>query len=293
MKDEELKQALINNDIKRISKILSDSVIETKEDMEKHLLEVSKKWWKNLDGVKFSDWGKDLFKYSILIKELDIPSNLFIDCLEKKDKSRHRLINYIQRFIKNRKNWFFSDGQHIRELFVKLESRSPKDYLQEYPRTTIKHVISAEDIVDALLGSIRTFEDLCLLVKLKDTVKLYIRPFTNLFQPFEWRAFVKDDKLIGVSQQFYNSFHDYENRYLDETKESIKCFMEKICIPNIKVKDFVADLYVNPHSKYWVGNKQILRTTVIETNPYYLSDPCLFESYEELENTKETFRFVK
>lgn len=286
MEDKELEELLKQSSFELIKEVLEDTPRKSPE-------EAAKDWYSCLDGVKFSDWGKDLFRYSTLIKEIDIPSELFINCFERKDKAEHRLVDYIQKHIKNRKNWFFYRGEHIRELFIKLESRSPKDYLQDYPRTIIKPVISGKDIVDALLGSLRTFEDLCFLVKLKNTVKLYIRPFFNFYQPFEWRVFVKNGEVIGISKQFYNESYDYKEKYLLETKDSIECFMKNICIPNIKIKDFVVDLYVNPDNKYWVGKKQILETTIIETNPYGLSDPCLFKSYKELESTNITFRYNK
>lgn len=286
MLDKELEQALIESNIELIKKVLNDMPRKSPE-------EAAKDWYSYLDGVKFSDWGKDLFKYSTLIKEIDIPSKMFINYFENRDKAELRLVDYVQKHIKNRKNWFFYRGEHIKELFIKLESRSPKDYLQNYPKTTIKPVISGKDIVNALLGSLRTFEDLCFLVKLKDTIKLYLRPFVNFYQPYEWRVFVKNSRVIGISKQFYNDSYDYEKEYLANTKESIECFMENICIPNIKVKDFVADLYVSDDRKFWVGKKQILETTIIETNPYGLSDPCLFKSYKELESTNITFRYNK
>lgn len=86
------------------------------------------------------------------------------------------------------------------------------------------------------------------------------------------------------------------NKYLDLAKSSIEYFMKNTCIPNIKVKDFVADLYVNNISVYMGGKeslKEILPVTIIETNPYRLSDPCLFKSYKELESTNITFRYNK
>ena len=39
-------------------------------------LEVAQDWYNNLNGVKFSDWGKDLFSYSAPIKEIKIPLKL-------------------------------------------------------------------------------------------------------------------------------------------------------------------------------------------------------------------------
>ena len=289
MEDKELEELLKLSSFELIKEVLEDTPRKSPE-------EAAKDWYKNLDGIKFSDWGKDLFKHSIAIKELEVPSELIINCLEKKDKSEHRLVNYIQRLLNKRENMFFHHKNHIKHLFIKLESRSPKDYLQEYPKETLKSVINAQDIVDALFGSLRTFEDLCFLVELGDTVKLYIRPFLNLYRFLEWRVFVKDGKLIGISQQFYKEDFSniYTDKYLDLARNGIEYFMENTCIPNIKVKDFVADLYVNNISVYMGGKeplKELLPVSIIETNPYGLSDPCLFKSYKELESTNITFRY--
>ncbi len=226
---------------------------------------------------------------------MEIPSELFINYFENESKAEHKLINYLQRLLNKSENRFFHNKNHIKHLFIKLESRSPKDYLQEYPKETLKSVINAQDIIDALLGSLRTFEDLCFLVKLSDTVKLYIRPFIYMYKPFEWRVFVKNSEVIGISQQFYNKTFDFENyyhKYLDSVQNSILYFMNNTCIPNIKVKDFVADLYVKDDN-YHMGKNRLLPVTIIETNPYGLSDPCLFKSYKELESTNITFRYNK
>lgn len=226
---------------------------------------------------------------------MEIPSELFINYFENESKAEHKLINYLQRLLNKSENRFFHNKNYIKHLFIKLESRSPKDYLQEYPKETLKSVINAQDIIDALLGSLRTFEDLCFLVKLSNTIKLYIRPFTYMYRPFEWRVFVKDNKVIGISQQFYNKTFDFENyyhKYLDSVQNSILYFMNNTCIPNIKIKDFVADLYVKDDN-YHMGKNRLLPVTIIETNPYGLSDPCLFKSYKELESTNITFRYNK
>ena len=68
--------------------------------------------------------------------------------------------------------------------------------------------------------------------------------------------------------------------------------MKKICIPNMKVKDFVADLYVEHLIDEYNCNgfSDFSHITLIETNPYGLSDTCLFKDYDDLENTTDGFR---
>ena len=294
MKDEKLRQALIDNDIVRISKILSDSVIDTEEDMEKHLLEVSKRWWKNLDGVKYWDWGDDLFKYTFPFYTFKLDKGLVKLMLEGDKKAQKELIDKIDNCLSLSFEWdteFYRNG-----VFVKLDSRSPKDYIQDFPKSELKSLRTGREIVDALTGSLRTFEDLALLVRLEEPIiNLHVKPFEELNRKEEWRVFVKDRKVIGISQQFYEENFNYSERYLDTVKNNLQKFIETKVIPNIVVPNFVVDTVVFLHSRYLTGDKsgEKHKIVIIETNPYYLSDPCLFESYEELENTKETFRFVK
>lgn len=282
----ELTEILIDANIEVIRNAL-DSIER------KNPLETSQNWYNNLEGVKFSDWGKELFSYSIPIKEIKIPSKMIILCLNSDKKAEHILVNYLQRQLNKKENQFFFGANRIKELFVKLESRSPKDYIQNYPREDYKALHNAEGIVDALLGSIRTFEDLVFLTKLKNEVILYIRPFVNLYRNCEWRVFVKDKKVIGISQQFYKETFLYDEKYLKDVEEDITSFMKEICIPNINVSDFVVDLYVKKIIRNPNTGKLKYLPTIIETNPYGLSDPCLFETYDNLESSKELLKYNK
>lgn len=286
MTKEELTELLIDANIEVVQSVLHDLP-------RKSSLEVAQDWYNNLNGVKFSDWGKDLFSYSPPIKEIKIPTEMVILCLGNDKKAEHILVNYLQRQLNKKENQFFFGANRIKELFVKLESRSPKDYIQNYPREDYKALHNAEEIVDALLGSMRTFEDLVFLTKLKNEVILYIRPFVDLERRYEWRVFVKDKKVIGISQQFYKETFSYNEPYIDILEKNILYFMNETCIPNIPVDNFVADLYV--HNYFYLSNigEFILFPYIIETNPYGLSDPCLFENYDKLESSKELLKYNK
>ena len=198
----ELTELLIDANIEVAQKVLKDLP-------RKSSLEVAKDWYNNLNWVKFSDWGKDLFSYSAPIKEIKIPTEMIRPCLDNDKKAEHILVNYLQRQLNKKENQFFFGANRIKEIFVKLESRSPKDYIQNWPKEDYKALHNAREIVDALLGSMRTFEDLVFLTQLKDKVILYIRPFADLERRYEWRVFVKDKKVIGISQQFYKETFSY------------------------------------------------------------------------------------
>lgn len=156
MTKKELEELLIDANIEVAQKILNDLP-------RKSSLEVAKDWYNNLNGVKFSDWGKDLFSYSAPIKEIKIPTEMIRPCLDNDKKAKHILVNYLQRQLNKIENQFFFGANRIKELFVKLESRSPKDYIQNWPKEDYKALHNAQEIVDALLGSMRTFEDLVFL----------------------------------------------------------------------------------------------------------------------------------
>ena len=283
----ELTELLIDANIEVIKNALEDSP-------RRNSVEVAQDWYNNLNGVKFSDWGKDLFKYSIPVKEVKIPTKMIKPCLENDKKSEHVLVNYLQRQLNKIINQFFLNKKKVKGYFIKLESRSPKDFIQDWPKEGYKALYNAREIVDALLGSMRTFEDLVFLTQLKDEVILYVRPFANLERRYEWRVFVKDRKVIGISQQFYKETFSYNKKYLNEIKRSVTYFMDNICIPNIKVDSFVADLYVSGGTHYKPGiTKRFLDISIIETNPYGLSDPCLFETYDELELRNEFLKYNK
>lgn len=67
--------------IEDLDKLLIDANLEVIKDAledlpRKSSLEVAQDWYNNLDGVKFSDWGEELFSYSATIKEIKIPSKM-------------------------------------------------------------------------------------------------------------------------------------------------------------------------------------------------------------------------
>ena len=286
MTKKELEELLIDANIEVAQKVLNNLP-------RKSSLEVAQDWYNNLNGVTFSDWGKDLFSYSAPIKEIKIPTEMIRPCLDNDKKAEHILVNYLQRQLNKKENQFFFGANRIKELFVKLESRSPKDYIQNWPKEDYKALHNAQEIVDALLGSMRTFEDLVFLTQLKDEIILYIRPFADLERRYEWRVFVKDKKVIGISQQFYKETFPYEKKYIKKLEKDVPHFMRNICIPNISVPDFVADLYVKNYVYLPKVRKFIYLPSIIETNPYGLSDPCLFETYDNLESSKELLKYNK
>ena len=151
-------------------------------------------------------------------------------------------------------------------FFAKLNTRSPKDAHETCVFKNIK------DFVGALAGSMRCFDDLCMLIHI-DKAAVVIRPVFDIPKRNEWRVFVKDGKFQGMSQYFYDQEFDYTDSELLLTRVNVQEFVERIAVPNIFVESFVIDVFLqNFYSP----------PIIIETNPYGLSDPCVFESYDNI-----------
>nr|DAK38034.1 MAG TPA: hypothetical protein [Caudoviricetes sp.] len=288
IKDKELLDALVEQDIERVSKILESVPSLEKEDLEENIRETSKKWFKNLEGVKYSDWRSGLLKHTFPYQVLYFRKELVKRALEEDKEAREEMANIIDNLISEDQDYYkpyIENG-----MFVKLDSRSPKDYMQNYPENSLKPLRNGTEIVNALMCSMRTFEDLCFLVRLdRDFIRLYVKPFEELNRKQEWRVFVRCRKIVGISQQFYEENFNYDDRYLSSVRDNLKKFVEEIVIPNITVENFVVDTIVFKHSRYlqmdYRNEKQ--KVVLIETNPYYLSDPCLYKSYKVLEDIYE------
>lgn len=274
---------------------------ENKEEIEKRLKSVSFNWYKNLKGVKFSDWTNELMKYTFPIYEIKIPNRFFKNAfvnewngdMKKADKHIKKLIKVIAKELLPLKYLSQIFNKDI-GYFVKLESRSPKDspFAYDYKLRRTNPLRNAEEIVAALMSSMRTFEDVIMLLRIKKQIILHIRPFYLIPKRCEWRVFVKNKKIVGISQQFYDEFFDYDREYISTAESRIRDFIDNIVKYNVHAKSFVADIILyNTREPIKLVSGINSFCQIIETNPYGLSDPCLFKDYKELETTKDNFRY--
>ena len=274
---------------------------ENKEEIEKRLKSVSFNWYKNLKGVKFSDWTNELIKYTFPIYEIKIPNRFFKNAfvnewngdMKKADKHIKKLIKVITKELLPLKYLSQIFNKDI-GYFVKLESRSPKDspFAYDYKLRRTNPIRNAEEIVAALMSSMRTFEDVIMLLRIKKQIILHIRPFYLIPKRCEWRVFVKNKKIVGISQQFYDEFFDYDREYISTAEGRIRDFIDNIVKYNVHAKSFVADIILyNTREPIKLVSGINSFCQIIETNPYGLSDPCLFKDYKELETTQDNFRY--
>jgi len=201
--------------------------------------------------------------------------------------------------------------------FVKLSSRSPKDYtdseklkqwyiecmqdagedladahenekLLALRRARMRMLKSetARDAMTTLLGSERIYQDIQLALRVLGeggewNEHIVVREFVDLEPDMEFRAFVCDRRLTGISQYSYTMFHQrvFEN-CLALGNAMSDCFQDKI-FPLLStysapyVIDFAVELEPGGTDAYLPNIKKVW---VIEINPFLeTTDSALFD----------------
>lgn len=148
------------------------------------------------------------------------------------------------------------------KFFFRLGSRSPKDNCVE--------VKNGADINFCMSDSMRVMEDLLLCEKVEYLPYVFLREWKDIPQKYEFRCFVKDGELKGITQYFY----DQNLQYLHDkdTREDIVKKAEKLLakiLPRIELQNFIFDI-----AYQGVFEPALL----IEINPFSSwTDPCLFD----------------
>lgn len=108
----------------------------------------------------------------------------------------------------------------------------------------------------------------------KPEFELILRKWFDVNPALEFRVFVKNGKVIGVSQRDLN-FYDYLSALSDTFKYLIDEFVEDIVVPAFPDDNFVVDLYIpRPFDNVFL----------IDINPFARkTDPLMF-SWNELAN---------
>ncbi len=236
---------------------------------EEQLKEIYTDWWKIHKGINFLDWNETLLKHSYPLKICKMPLDLVNNTLDMADGNGtiYRLIDdYIPIIAPALKELNCEES-----FFIKLITRSPKDFLDDFELKSIP------EAVNAIAGSMRCFEDLCSLKHI-DMAHLVVRPFIPFEEWQEWRVFVKDGNIMGITQYYYMSNYYFSDEKVKEIETEIRDFINNVVTTNMTVPTFVADIIVK-------GDYDDRDTILLETNPYGLSDPCLFGNYAALDGT--------
>jgi hypothetical protein len=239
---------------------------------EEEMRSVSERWWASHFGVNFLDWNEVLLSHTLPLETCKIPVWLIDATLELIDGKGDisKVAAACEPLLSNP----LKKLQCEESFFLKLITRSPKDVLETFEFTNIREAVSA------IAFSSRTFEDLCLLRHI-DMGYFVVRPFTHIEPWQEWRVLVENKSIVGISQYHYDKCFAFTVSKIQEIEAEIRDFINTIVIQNMKVDCFCADVIISDGES---------PTILLETNPYGLSDPCLFENYKSLDGS---FKYVK
>lgn len=148
----------------------------------------------------------------------------------------------------------------------KLSSRSAKDAWVN----TFK-CLTGDEVLNQFASSERILADLIEYEYADTFCYLLIRQWFDIPKHEEWRCFIRDGTIIGISQYFYTD--DFSRFYADKAgiHSRLLVYLRDVVIPLLHVGTVVIDV--------WLKESPM----IIEINPYGLSDPCLL-SYPELES---------
>ncbi|XP_056429297.1 cell division cycle protein 123 homolog isoform X1 [Hyla sarda] len=104
--------------------------------------------------------------------------------------------------------------------------------------------------------------------------ELVLRKWCELISGAEFRCFVKENKLIGISQRDYTQYYEHICKQKEDICRSIEHFFQENIQYKFLDEDFVFDIYRDSEGKIWL----------IDFNPFgEVTDSLLF-TWEELMN---------
>lgn len=165
-------------------------------------------------------------------------------------------------------------------VFVRLGSRSPKDNMGDVP-----YVRGYKNIYAQFANSKRITEDLILCQHIGYEPFIFVRKWVDMHPKDEFRCFVKDGKLVGVSQYYYqNRFFYLDNENTRAHIISQAKLMSEEIVTKGKTYHFNQDNFVFD-ILYQEDKKMAL---LIEINPWSSwTDSMLFDwakdNFKELE----------
>lgn len=171
--------------------------------------------------------------------------------------------------------------------FVRLGSRSAKDSYYAFQHGM--RIFSGKEAIESLMAcSERIYEDLKLAQLMEYEPSIILRQFVDIPKESEFRCFIQNNKLIGVSQ--YN-YPDGYFQFIDENKDTIfwaiqswydRQFRRINILPNV-----VADVFIIP--RVFGEGQTEWQVKLIEINPFYPgTDPCLY--HWEFQNNELTIK---
>lgn len=153
--------------------------------------------------------------------------------------------------------------------FIRLSTRSPKDAAS--PGLPITH--SGKQAMCWIASSMRCMDDLSVAKFAQKPIYIALRKQYHARPGGEFRAYAKGGNLLAISRYDY---HDPAKIAYDE--QAITAMVQKFH------REVIAPAYADAVFDLELGVYNRKEPLLIEVNPYGLSDPCLFRSYEAIEN---------
>jgi hypothetical protein len=172
----------------------------------------------------------------------------------------------------------------FRDSFIRLGSRSPKDSWEAakigFRSSGPSHAITL------LFDSERVYDDLHLAKSHDYLPSIVVREWQSIKEWQEFRTFIWDRKLAGISQYFYHDHYPEIQQHSQEIEEAIRR-EAAIIAPLLPVDNVVADFFIDR-----VQGRLVAR--LLEINPYFRhTDPCLFDWDEPPHTNQFEFRFIE
>ena len=219
--------------------------------------------WKAVEPVLLSRLHPEILRLTIPTKFVSVPTDEIsqhwlpaFDTAEAGKLGAERLLAEAKAALND-----FPGG-----FFFKLDSRSPKD--TEIPRYTADKV---HDLPGAVFNSERMLDDLCAQRYHRDNFVLCFREWTEMRD--EQRVFVRDGAIQGITRYDYR-----EEPPIEYTPDHI-AHIER------DAAEYLAAIHLHMPITHYVFDFGYLpsgETILIELNPYGLSDPCCFGSYDKI-----------
>lgn len=174
--------------------------------------------------------------------------------------------------------------------FIRLGSRSPKDsILFCETQGLVKNGVDAISLLTHF--SERVWEDLYIAIKNNYAAHIFVREWQEIKPWSEFRCFMKNRRLVGISQ------YDYHQGYMpeiDKYKNSIRFAIDhffkqfkKVC----HLDDVVFDVYIKQHP--CPQNELSWEVRLLELNPLMeTTDPCQFD-WRNGGDFDGSFRYIK
>jgi len=165
--------------------------------------------------------------------------------------------------------------------FVRLGSRSPKDSWEGHKQGF--KVLPGEDPLRFILDcSERMSDDLLLAIRYNYAPHIFVRQWMDIKPWSEFRCFMRDRNLVGISQ--YNYLRGKVFPEIVRDADIIRWAIQDCFFPMFReashLADVVFDVWVEPHTMR--DNTRVWEVKLVEINPFFeLTDPCCFKWGED------------